>query len=205
MNHYYTYLLRQLMERNEVVSIYSDENHPDDFMVGYIEKVDAQHYLICEFAPWGEPDAYRVRRTQDVLSVLYGEEYEERIRLMLQINGRKIKRILPKDDPCEDGVLLSVLQACRERREIVSLILGMELYCGRVKDCNGLYVTLEAFDFFGRAAGEQIFELRDIDVLQFRSGEEEMYRQLEAWHASRKNNEGAGGQVDEDYNPDDVS
>ncbi|MBQ7487204.1 MAG: hypothetical protein IJT77_06905 [Clostridia bacterium] len=203
MNHYFTYLLRQLMERKKIVSIYADEQHPEEFLVGYLEKVDAQHYLICEFTPWGEVDAYRIRRMQDVSGVLYGEEYEERIGLMLKLKDRKIRRVLPRDAQCEDGVLVTVLQQCRERREIVSLIINQEIYCGRVRECNGLYVTMELFDFFGRVEGDQIFELRSIDILQLRSGEEQMYKCLEEHQAEIDKTEAEEPSY-EDHHPDDV-
>jgi len=203
MNHYYAYLLRQIMECNKIVSIYADQQHPDEFLVGYLEKVDAQHYLLCEFTPWGEVDAYRVRRMQDVSSILYGEEYEERIALMLKLRGRKIRRILPKDCQCEDGVLVTVLQHCRERREIVTLIAGQDLYCGRVKECNGLYVTMELFDFFGRVEGNETFELRSIEILQLRSGEEEMFRCLEEHQAEIDKMEAEEPSY-EDHHPDDI-
>ena len=204
MNHYYAYLLRQIMERRELVSIFTDEQHPDEFLVGYLERIDSQHYLICEFTPWGEVDAYRVRRVSDVLSILYGEEYEERIKLMLEMNGRKIRRILPKDCTCEDGVLLTVFQYARERQDILSLIIGQDIFTGRVRDCNGLYVTMDLFDFFGRPDGSEVFELRSINVVQMKSGEEEMYRRLEEWQAELAKKE-TGGPVHENNHPDDIS
>ncbi len=206
MNSYYTYLMRDLMERNQILSIYLDPEHPDEFLVGRIEQMDSEHFLICEFTPWGEVDGYRVRRNQDVISVLYGEEYEERIRLMRTLSDRRIRRILPQNCSLEEGLLPAVLSRCRETKEIITILMGHEAYTGRVRDYNGLYLTMDLFDYFGNLDGEEVFELRDIEIVQLRSGEEWMYRRLEKWQETQS---AAGKETertaDENHDSDDIS
>ena len=206
MNNYYAYLLRDLMERNQIVSVYSDAEHPEDFVVGRIEQVDSEHFLMCEFMPWGEIEGYRVRRIQDVFSVLYGEEYEERIRLMRTLSERRIRRVLPQDCSLEGGLLQAVLRVCQETQEIITLEMGMEAFSGRVKEFNGLYLTMDLLDYFGNRDEEEVFELRDIGVVQLRSGEEWMYRRLEKWQASEAAaQEKAEEKADENHDSDHIS
>ncbi|MBQ9008363.1 MAG: hypothetical protein IJ088_03415 [Clostridia bacterium] len=205
MNNYYAYLLRDLMERNQIVSVYSDSYHPDDFVVGRIEQMDSEHFLICEFTPWGEVDGYRIRRVQDVFSVLYGEEYEERIRLMRTLSEKRIRRILPQEENSEESLLLRVFRQCQVTKEIITLEIGMEGFSGRVLDCNSLYLTMGLLDYFGNPDGEETFEVRDIGIVQLRSGEEWMYRELEKWqNAERLKREETEGKSDENHDPDDV-
>ena len=65
--------------------------------------------------------------------------------------------------PAEDtDLLLSVLIACKELGEIVSVIMGDDMITGRVLEANGLRLKLRLLDFFGREAEEETVTLREI-------------------------------------------
>ena len=164
-NGYMVYLLRILAAQGALASIYTDPKDPDGFSAGFVEAVDGKHVLMCDLTPWGQIDGWRVRRNSDVLQVLSGEEYEQRLAMLLAYHKER-HRCFFTDAPAEDtDLLLSVLLECRDRNEIVSVIIGNEMATGRVVEANGLRVKLRLIDFFGREAEEETITLREIEIL----------------------------------------
>ena len=79
-NGYMVYLLRILAAQGALASVYTDPEDPEGFSAGFVEAVDGQHVLMCDLSPWGQIDGWRVRRNQDVIQVLAGEEYASLLR-----------------------------------------------------------------------------------------------------------------------------
>lgn len=184
-NGYMVYLLRILAAQGALASIYTDPNDPDGFCASFVEAVDNKHVLMCDLTPWGQIDGWRVRRNSDVIQVLSGEEYEQRLG-MLMAHHKEYHRPFFTDYPQEDtSLLLSVLLECRERNEIVSIIIGNEMITGRVVEANGLRVKIRLLDFFGREAEEETVTLREIEILEIDTQEEKMYAILEEMEKQR--------------------
>ena len=184
-NGYMVYLLRILAAQGALASIYTDPNDPDGFCAGFVEAVDANHVLMCDLTPWGQIDGWRVRRNSDVIQVLSGEEYEQRLAMLLSYH-KQHHRPFFTDYAAEDTDLLrSVLLECKARREIISIIIGNEMITGRVLEANGLRVKIRLLDFFGREAEEETVTLREIEILEIDTQEEKMYGILETMEAQR--------------------
>ena len=184
-NGYIVYMLRILAVQGALASVYTDPEDPEGFSAGFVEAVDNQHVLMCDLTPWGQIDGWRVRRNTDVLNVLYGEEYEQRL-AMLMAHRREYHHPFFTSQPAEDtNLLLSVLLECRNRGEIVSVIVGDDMITGRVLEANGLRMKLRVMDFFGREAEEETITLRDIEILEIATQEEQMYGLLEKMERER--------------------
>ena len=184
-NGYMVYLLRILAAQGALASIYTDPNDPDGFCAGFVEAVDNKHVLMCDLTPWGQVDGWRVRRNSDVIQVLSGEEYEQRLAMLMSYHKQRHRPFFT-DYPAEDtDLLLSVLLECREREEIVSVIIGNEMITGRVVEANGLRVKIRLLDFFGRKAEEETITLREIEILEIDTQEEKMYAVLEEMEKQR--------------------
>ena len=184
-NGYMIYLLRILAAQGALASIYTDPNDPDGFSAGFVEAVDSKHVLMCDLTPWGQIDGWRLRRNSDVIQVLSGEEYEQRLGMLLA-HHKEYHRSFFTDYPKEDtSLLLSVLIECRNREEIVSIIIGNEMITGRVVEANGLRVKIRLLDFFGRKAEEETITLREIEILEIDTQEEKMYAVLEEMEKQR--------------------
>ena len=152
-NGYMVYLLRILAAQGALASVYTDPDDPEGFSAGFVEAVDGQHVLMCDLSPWGQIDGWRVRRNQDVIQVLAGEEYEQRLAMLLAYH-KQHHRCFFTEAPAEDtDLLLSVLIACKERGEIVSVIMGDDMITGRVLEANGAKVVRE---YYFNDHGEQI-------------------------------------------------
>ena len=184
-NGYMTYLLRILAAQGALASIYTDPNDPDGFCAGFVEAVDGKHVLMCDLTPWGQIDGWRVRRNSDVIQILSGEEYEQRLAMLLAYH-KQHHRPFFTDYPAEDtDLLLSVLLECSARNEIVSVIIGNEMITGRVVEANGLRVKLKLIDFYGRQAEDEVITLREIEILEIDTQEEKMYAVLEEMEKQR--------------------
>jgi len=184
-NGYMVYLLRILAAQGALASLYTDPNDPEGFSAGFVEAVDGAHVLSCDLTPWGQIDGWRVRRNSDVLQVLAGEEYEQRLGMLMAYHKQR-HRCFFTEEPAEDtDLLLSVLLACRERGQIVSIIIGNEMITGRVVEANGLRVKIRLFDFFGREAEMETVTLREIEILEIDTQEEKMYGILEEMERQR--------------------
>ena len=184
-NGYMIYLLRILAAQGALASIYTDPNDPDGFCAGFVEAVDSKHVLMCDLTPWGQIDGWRLRRNSDVIQVLSGEEYEQRLAMLMSYHKQRHRPFFT-DYPAEDtDLLLSVLLECREREEIISIIIGNEMITGRVVEANGLRVKIRLLDFFGRRAEEETITLREIEILEIDTQEEKMYAVLEEMEKQR--------------------
>ena len=184
-NGYMIYLLRILAAQGALASLYTDPNDPEGFSAGFVEAVDGAHVLSCDLTPWGQIDGWRVRRNSDVLQVLAGEEYEQRLGMLLAYHKQR-HRCFFTEEPAEDtDLLLSVLLACKAREQIVSIIIGNEMITGRVLEANGLRVKIRLIDFFGRPAEEETVTLREIEILEIDTQEEKMYAELEELERQR--------------------
>ena len=184
-NGYMVYLLRILAAQGALASVYTDPNDPEGFCAGFVEAVDAAHVLMCDLTPWGQIDGWRVRRNSDVLNILSGEEYEARLAMLLA-HHKQYHRPFFTDAPAEDtDLLLSVLLACKEKKQVVSVIIGNEMITGYVLEANGLRTKIRLLDFFGRLAEEETVTLREIEILQIDTQEEKMYAVLEELERQR--------------------
>ena len=184
-NGYMVYLLRILAAQGALASIYTDPNDPDGFCAGFVEAVDANHVLMCDLTPWGQIEGWRVRRNSDVIQVLSGEEYEQRLAMLMAYHKERPRSFFV-DYPAEDtDLVLSVLLECKARRSIVSVIIGSEMITGRVLEANGLRAKFRLLDFFGREAEEETVTLREIEILEIDTPEEKMYGILEQMDAQR--------------------
>ncbi len=186
MNNGYTlYVLRLIAAQGALASVYTDPRDPEGFCAGFVECVSNRHLLMAEVTPWGKLDGWRLRRTSDVLQVLSGEEYEQRLAMLLSHYRQQHVTFFESPLEEEDDILRRALQHCQEKRYVISVLIGDEMLTGRVKDLNDLRVTLHLMDFFGRPAEEETVPLRDIEVLSIDTEEERMYELLERLDAQR--------------------
>ncbi len=186
MNNGYTlYVLRLIAAQGALASVYTDPRDPEGFCAGFVECVSSRHLLMAEVTPWGKLDGWRLRRTSDVLQVLSGEEYEQRLAMLLSHYRQQHVTFFEAPLEEDDDILRRALQHCLEKRYVISVLIGDEMLTGRVKDLNDLRVTLQLMDFFGRPAEEETVPLRDIEVLSIDTEEERMYELLERLDAQR--------------------
>lgn len=177
-NNYVVYMLRVLACQGALASIFTDPNDPESFSAGFIEAADHDHMLMCDLTPWGQIDGWRVRRNSDILQVLCGEEYEQRLAMLLEYYKVRHRPFFTEPPQEDTDLLVSVLLECRDKKLLVSIVQKTEMVTGYVREVNGLRCKLCLLDFYGREAEEEVFTLREIEMLEIDTPEERMYRVL---------------------------
>lgn len=177
-NKYSFYQLRVACQQHMIASLYTEADDPDAFNAGYVEAVTQRHVLLWSVTPWGDLDGWLLRRTEDVLQVFMGDDYEVRLQMLLEMAGAVHKPLMEPMPGPEEDLLSRLLKLAMEHEEIVSVQAGEETYTGRVTQVDDLRVTLSVFDFFGGIEGEQSFTLRDVVLVAVGTSEERMFKRL---------------------------
>jgi len=175
---YSFYQLRVAMQQHMIVSLYAEADDPEAFFSGFVEAVTKRHVLLWTLTPWGQPDGWCVRRTEDVLQVFIGDDTEIRLQMLLDSEGVTHEKLLPAAIDAEDDILRGVLQWALGAKEIISIVTAEDMFCGTVADVNDLYVTMELFGFFGKLEGSRQFPIRDFQIVTIDTQEEKMYKRL---------------------------
>lgn len=179
MKNYLNFVMDGLMTDKTLISVYNDPQDPEGFVIGRILDMDQSHYMLSELNPWGEPDGIRIHRMDQVIQILHGEEYEMRLELLMAFRNQQFKEFYEEGYVRHNALLLDVLETCRKTGEIVTFIIGDDAFTGRISECNDLHTTLRMFDFFASQTSDEVFSLREIEIVQLRSPEEAMYSLLE--------------------------
>lgn len=177
-NKYSYYQLRTACQQHMLASLYTEPDDPDAFTAGYVEAVTQRHVLLFAVTPWGQPDGWHLRRTEEILQVFMGDDYEIRLQMLLEMESVLHTPLL--DPPCtpDDDLPRRVLQLAARQKELVSVITQEDTYTGFVTLLDDLRVTVNLLDFFGTADGEHQFPLREIQIVTIGTQEEKMYKRL---------------------------
>ena len=175
---YSFYQLRVAMQQHMIVSLYAEADDPEAFISGFVEAVTKRHVLLWTLTPWGQPDGWCLRRTEDVMQVFIGDDTEIRLQMLLDIEGVTHTPLLPEAFDAEDDILRGVLQWALCAGEIISIDTAEDMFTGTVSNVNDLYVTMEIFGFFGKPEGSRQFPIRELQMVTIDSQEEKMYERL---------------------------
>lgn len=178
-NGYMQYLLALVASQGAIVSVYMDPNDPEGFFSGFLEGVGPRHFLMADVTPWGRLEGWRVLRTTSAIQMLLGEDYEQRLSLLLAHHGDVHTPFFEAPLSDEDDILYRVLEKCRKEDRLISIVVGEDMITGRVSEVNELRMKMNALSFFGADAGVEQLTLREIDMVCIGTAEEKMYETLE--------------------------
>lgn len=179
---YSYYQLRVAMQQHMIVSLYTEPDEPDAFVSGFVEAITKRHVLLWALTPWGQPDGWCLRRTEDVLQAFIGDDTEIRLQMLLDMEGAAHTPLLPNAFSADDDILRGVLQWAIGAGEIISVITEEDMHTGVVTNVNDLHVTMDLLGFFGKPEGSRQFAIRDIQVVLVDSQEEKMFKRLVRLH-----------------------
>ena len=178
MARYSFYQLRMARQQHMLASLYTEPEDPDAYNAGYIEAVTTRYVLLWNVTPWGQRDGWLLRRTEDILQVFMGDDYEIRLQMLLEMQGETYAPLLDPPPAPEEDLLRRVLKLAMEREEIVSILTAEDTYTGKVLHLDDLRANVEVLDFFGAPDGQRQFPLRDMQVVALDTQEERMFRRL---------------------------
>ncbi|MDR0897849.1 MAG: hypothetical protein LBN04_08335 [Oscillospiraceae bacterium] len=177
-NKYSYYQLRMACQQGMIASLYTEPEDPDAFVAGYVEAVTPRHVLLWAITPWGQPDGWCLRRTEDILQVFMGDDYEVRLQMLLEMEGVTHAPLFAETPAPEQDLLRCVLQLAAERGQIISLITAEETYTGTLTQVDDLRASMIPLDFFGEPEGQRPLTLREVQIVTLDTQEEKMYQRL---------------------------
>ena len=177
-NRYSFYQLHMACQQHLLASLYTEQEDPDAFNAGYVEAVTPRHVLLWSVTPWGQHDGWLLRRTEDILQVYMGDDYEIRLQMLVEIEGEEYAPLLDLAPAPEEDLLRRMLLLARERGEIISVMTAEDTFTGTVAQVDDLRVTLDLLDFFAEPDVRAQFALRDILLVGYDTSEEKMFRKL---------------------------
>ncbi|MCL1796022.1 MAG: hypothetical protein FWG37_03925 [Clostridia bacterium] len=177
-NKYSFYQLRMACQQHVLASLYYEADDPDAFHAGYVEAVTLKHTLLWCVTPWGQPDGWCLRRTEDIQQVFMGDDFEVRLQMLLEMDGVQHGQYLENTPPPDDDLLRHTLSRAHSKGDLVSVVMEDDVYTGAVLQLDDLRLSLSMLDFFGAAEGVRQFPLREIIALTIDTQEEKMYIRL---------------------------
>lgn len=177
-NKYTFYQLFMACQQRLMASLYTEQDDPDAFNAGYIEAVTPRHVLLWSVTPWGQHDGWLLRRTEDVLQVYMGDDYEIRLQMLAEMEGEAFSPLLTPPLQKDEDLMRRVFEMCKESDELVSVMTAEDTFTGTVVHLDDLRVTLDLVDFFGEPDTRTQFTLREIQLVGVRTSEERMFKRL---------------------------
>lgn len=177
-NKYSIFQLRMACQQHIIASLYTDPNDPDTFCAGYVEAVTTRHVLLWSVNAWGQSDGWCLQRTEDVLQVYMGDDYEVRLQMLLEIGGVHFAPLLTPPHSPEDDLLHRMLRHAMDSGELVSVMTGDDTITGHISYVDDLRATMDALDFFGAPDGQRQMPLREMQVVTLGTQEERMFQRL---------------------------
>jgi len=175
---YSYYQLRMACQQHVLASLYYEVDDPDAFHAGYVEAVTLKHTLLWCVTPWGQPDGWCLRRTEDIQQVFMGDDFEVRLQMLLEMDGAEHSHFLRSPPSPDDDLLRRTLSQAQSTGELVSIVMEEDAYTGVVLQLDDLRLSVSALDFFGAPEGTRQFPLREIIAITMDTQEERMYMHL---------------------------
>ena len=173
---YLRYQLSEYMSRGELVSLFVDDENPDDFIAGYVLGLNHRQAVLRSVSPVGRYDGLMGVGLGIVGAAIGEDEYARRLGLLLSLRGEE-PGVEFECDPDED-LFHALLRLARDGGRVVTCWSGDSEITGFVAALDDLRVRLDALDFFGQNPQPVTLPLREIDMLSLGAEDESMYELL---------------------------
>ncbi len=179
------YRLRQLMRDNAIASLFTDDENPDDFITGYVRRVNPIEAVVESISPYGQHAGFYIVRSSCINEVICDIVYAERLELLMQLKpSPPFEMPLPGEN--EDYMRFS-LEWARENARVVTVWTHTDSYVGFVEHADDLRATIGVLDFMGRDPVSMQILMKDIELISLGSEEERMYETLYAHFTGNDN------------------
>ncbi|WP_028778146.1 hypothetical protein [Shimazuella kribbensis] len=182
-NHPMWGILNKAVESKDMISIYTDISEQENFLVGFVEKVKGDYFLLQHVTAEGLEDGHVVRRMGDIYRIDQGSQYERKLVTLFQAQKQQhfdflspaiegASPIARSSSTDEDGDLLAkVLKKAKmkqsmvtikisdERRESIDSILGF------VTMVTDEIVEIDKVSYYGEDDGIVVIFLQDIEAV----------------------------------------
>ncbi len=167
------YRLKQLKERNVVVSLFIDPDNTESFMACYIRAVNDRQVLVEQIDPWGRYDGWMTMKLDQILMILSDDEYEIRLQELLQIRRCQPQPSLQITNPL--NLFAPLLESAARHRSALTLWSAQEALTGYVLRYDDLYVEMLPLSFMGECLSAKTLKMNELQMASLDSDEEKMY------------------------------
>ncbi|MBR0464291.1 MAG: hypothetical protein IJJ23_07890 [Clostridia bacterium] len=175
---YLHYQLSEYKNRGEMVSLFVDDENPDDFIAGYVLGLNYRQVVIRSVSPVGRYDGLMGVSLGIVGAAIGEDEYALRLSRLLRLRAEEPG--LPFACEPEEDLFHALLRLARDSGRVVTCWSGDSEITGFVAGVDDLRVRLDALDFFGQNPQPVTLVLRDIDMISLDAEDERMYELLNA-------------------------
>lgn len=168
--------LKECMEDNKIVSVFSDINEPSKCSAGFICAISTEQVLIKHVTCDGLYDGYRVRKLENIYRVDKDSQYERKLESLYFIKNQSHKDILFKGLTGDFNIFQEMLIKSNDIGFPVSIDIdetgSQALIIGLIEEIRGTKVVIKKITEYGEEDGESIILLDDIISLNCDSFDE---------------------------------
>ena len=173
---FFHYQLSAYQKMDALVSLFVDPENPEDFIAGYVDKVNLKQVVLRAISPVGRYDGLMAVRLDTVVTLMGEDDYAERLRFLIKLRNEAAPA--PLEAQPGDDLFHALLDRARAEGRAVTIWLHDDEYVGFVRALDDMRVTLGALDFFGRDPIDETIVLRDIEMISLGAEDELMYELL---------------------------
>ena len=178
---YLHYQLSEYMRMGEMVSLFVDDENPDDFIAGFVLGLNHRQVVISAVSPVGRYDGLMGVSLGIIGAAIGEDEYAQRLCRLLELRG-EAQEMAFEPRPEED-LFHAMLRQAMDQRRVVTCWSGDSEITGYVTEVDDLRVRLDALDFFGQDPQPATLVLREVDMISLGAEDELMFELLNAGSA----------------------
>lgn len=149
------------MEKNKMISIYTDLDDTERFSVGFLRGISENHVLIGAISSEGLYDGFYTQKLSRIYRVEDQTQYLDRIQKLYSIENQHHPEINAKEISSIYDLLYYALSN--------KLIVSIELLDSEINDSRGFVKTIDDYDilvdqidYYGESDGLTVINLDDI-------------------------------------------
>jgi len=153
-------IIKEIIEKKEIASIYTDVDETDSFAAGFIQDINDQNILIAHVSQHGIYDGYIVLKTDAIYRIDRNGQYEQKLSKLYMQRKQSHEAI----DIKNNDIVFSVLEHAIKTGAFVNIEL-LDKECSAIQGLilkNGDTIVIEQYDDFGNSNGETILNKNDI-------------------------------------------
>ena len=170
-------MLINLENKNNLVAIYTDEENPENFNVGFVAAINENDIIIKHVAPSGSYDGFILKKTAEIFQIEYEGGYINKIEKLYRLQTKRHSRF-----PISNTNLTTeLLKFAIENKFVVSVELnndGIMNAQGVVLDVNEDDLQIAQLDEYGNKDGYANLDVRSITRIDCDTDQEQILRML---------------------------
>lgn len=163
--------LVEVMERKQLVAVYTDASDWNSFNLGYVKFVQDDFFCLKAITPFGEDDGYMFHKVEDVQKIDVQTPYAQSIEVLMQNRGAVFEEVDIRATE-ELDALEAILSVAQDNNLVVRLWSendGETPVVGYVSDYTEETITIAALTDEGAPAGLETVGYDDVGAVEVNS------------------------------------